>query len=480
MNDIYRKQAVRLEELERDNKQLEKNAADGEARWRRSEEELEELREASGEASALKAQARRAEQAQAEIAQLRGEIAALQRQAQQREHSRSVSKSIRPGTLDSPDSIKKELEAKDSTISDMEFEISKLRGDLSTQTSSCDTHGAQILALQHSLSTTTTRLKSTETELADAKRAVARASEKAVKEGVEKTSHSTKLASLERDLASTTAALATATTQTSHLEKKVETMNKMHRETEARHASKLAAHEALARDATRLKAQLAALENENARLREDRHRRQKREAQGADDAGLDELEDEERLRLERRVRELEGEVFDLRRGVWRERRGEIQSQNGEGAGVEDGLLEDDAGGFDEVDLSGGAGASASGGPSARGVRPGPGEQKHSSFSTVLTSGLAAFKGSSPEHTHPHSTARPRGESLLQELDDEDGFDEGAFAAAQREEEARKMVEHVREVKRKLRDWSGWRLDLVDAGRNAAGVPGVVVGEIFEV
>lgn len=44
--DIYRKQAARIEELERENKKLGKEAADAEKRWKKAEEELEDLREA--------------------------------------------------------------------------------------------------------------------------------------------------------------------------------------------------------------------------------------------------------------------------------------------------------------------------------------------------------------------------------------------------------------------------------------------------
>lgn len=44
--DIYRKQASRIEELERENKRLTKEATDGEKRWKKAEEELEDLREA--------------------------------------------------------------------------------------------------------------------------------------------------------------------------------------------------------------------------------------------------------------------------------------------------------------------------------------------------------------------------------------------------------------------------------------------------
>lgn len=48
--EIYRKQAVRIEELEKENKRLAKEATDGERRWKKAEGELEELREAEAEA----------------------------------------------------------------------------------------------------------------------------------------------------------------------------------------------------------------------------------------------------------------------------------------------------------------------------------------------------------------------------------------------------------------------------------------------
>jgi predicted nucleic acid-binding Zn-ribbon protein len=49
--DIYRKQAIRIEELEKENKRLAKEASDGERRWKKAEEELEDLREAEADAS---------------------------------------------------------------------------------------------------------------------------------------------------------------------------------------------------------------------------------------------------------------------------------------------------------------------------------------------------------------------------------------------------------------------------------------------
>lgn len=49
--DIYRKQALRIEELEKENKRLAKEATDGERRWKKAEEELEELREAEDDST---------------------------------------------------------------------------------------------------------------------------------------------------------------------------------------------------------------------------------------------------------------------------------------------------------------------------------------------------------------------------------------------------------------------------------------------
>lgn len=43
--DIYRKQVARIEDLERENKRLAKEAADNEKRWQKAEDELEDLRE---------------------------------------------------------------------------------------------------------------------------------------------------------------------------------------------------------------------------------------------------------------------------------------------------------------------------------------------------------------------------------------------------------------------------------------------------
>lgn len=54
VNEIYRKQTSRLDELERENRRLVKEARDVETRWRKAEEELEDLRESNSEVVELR------------------------------------------------------------------------------------------------------------------------------------------------------------------------------------------------------------------------------------------------------------------------------------------------------------------------------------------------------------------------------------------------------------------------------------------
>jgi hypothetical protein len=49
--DIYKKQHLKIEELEKENKRLAKEASDGEKRWKKAEQELEELREAEDDST---------------------------------------------------------------------------------------------------------------------------------------------------------------------------------------------------------------------------------------------------------------------------------------------------------------------------------------------------------------------------------------------------------------------------------------------
>lgn len=70
VTEIYRKQAFRIDELERENKRLAKEATDAEARWRKTEEELEEFREANSQVAELKSRANLADAKSEEIKKL--------------------------------------------------------------------------------------------------------------------------------------------------------------------------------------------------------------------------------------------------------------------------------------------------------------------------------------------------------------------------------------------------------------------------
>lgn len=449
--DIYRKQVARIDELEQENKRLAQELEASSARWRKNEDELEELREKAAENKGV--------DNTEEVQQLRSEINTLRR------NSRNGISAPKGKSDADTNSLRKGLESKETTISDMQLEISRLRSQVTSLTTSGNDENEQIAALQESLQRSETSNTKIQTELADVKKALTRASEKAVVDSTERTSKETKLRALERELSETRSAHNDVDSRRENLEKKIEALNKLHREAEQRNAPKIAQADTLAKELALVKAKLETLEKDNLKLREARKSRMS--GDGADE-GLDELEDEERKRLEKQIRDLEGENFDLRRGVWRDKRRELQPNLS---------MDHDADGndFDEVDLNGS-------GPATRKSSvhpPAQLQQKHSGFTQVLSSGLAAFRASttSPDANAQRQAGRPRNDSLLEEFDD-DAFDEGAFAAAQREEEMKKMVEHVREVKRGLKQWQGWRLDLVDLRRSGGGGPGF--GEMFEV
>ena len=70
MTEIYRKQAFRLDELEKENKKLLKDVETVESRWRKTEEELEELRETNGQVATLKSRAEKADAKAEEVNRL--------------------------------------------------------------------------------------------------------------------------------------------------------------------------------------------------------------------------------------------------------------------------------------------------------------------------------------------------------------------------------------------------------------------------
>ncbi|MCJ1294487.1 hypothetical protein MMC34_006045 [Xylographa carneopallida] len=448
VTEIYRKQAFRLDELEKENKKLLKEIEISESRWRKTEEELEELREKSGQVAILKSRAEQADAKVEEVHKLRSEVTSLQRQ---NSHLQSLaSKTPRhassPSQAGNPTDLLAQLDSKSTTIESMEMEISNLRAQLEKHASLADSHAEQITALEEKLTRAERAAGAAQRALSDVRKNLDRASEKAVKEGSERTSAETRIRALTREADISNQSAVESLKRVDTLEKKLAALTNLHKESDSRRQIGDRERETVEKATGELNKKMVGIENENLILREERERLKKKSISGGGaEEGLNELEGEERVRLEARVRELEGEVFDLRRGTWKEKKRELQSGH-------EGISRCSGGGFDEVDLGGPVGLMR-----RQSLRPSIGQ----GLATVLSNGFSAFTGGGE---------RPSAELV----DDDDGFDEDAFRQAQ-EEEARRRVERVREVKRGLNDWKGWRMDLVDTKVGGEGA-----GDIFDV
>jgi len=325
----------------------------------------------------------------------------------------------------------------------MEMEISNLRANLAKHASTVGSLGEQVKALEEKLDRAERVAGAAQRELQDLRKNLNRASEKAVKEGSERTSVETQIRTLAREAGEKAKRAEESMKRVDTLERKLAALTALHKESDARRQNGERERERAEKEIGELRKGIAGVENENVRLKEERERLKKRSLGGGGaDEGPDELEDEERKRLEGRVRELEGEVFYLSRGVWKEKKRELRG------GDEDEL--GSPGGFDEVDLSG-----PSGPMRRQNLKPGRGPGQ--AFANVLSSGLSAFTGGE----------RPS----LDLADDDMAFDEDAFRLAQ-EEEGRKRIERIKDVKRGLKDWEGWRMDIADSRIGGGGAGGI--------
>ncbi|XXH03419.1 hypothetical protein Hte_009821 [Hypoxylon texense] len=436
--EIYRKQVARIEDLEKENKRLAKEAADSEKRTQKAEEELADLREADRDGS------------DSQVEKLKSEIAALQRQNSQlqsvasKRHgsSPSISMSAPPGELQA------QLASKSATIETMELEISRLRAQAERQASAGGTDKEQISALEDKLARSEQAAMKAQRELGDLKRNLERTTERVVKEGSERTSAETKLRTLEREVEQLNGEKAELEKKVEALEKKVTALGTLHKENDSRSQALRKEKERAEKEAQEAKAKVEKLEAENAHLR-------KKDAAegGGDDEGVEELENEERLRMEKKIRDLESEVYDLRRGIWHQRRREMEP------GMED--VQSPGGGFTNIDL---------GGPNA--ARKSSSHNNNRGIGDFFTSGINALTGVASPHEEKGDN-----DGFLDDDDDLE-FDEEAFRRAQ-EEDAKRRLERIKDIKRGLKNWEGWRLDLVDSRRGGGGY-GYGAGEVFEV
>lgn len=384
----------------------------------------------------------------------KSELTSLQRENTQLQSKRRSPSTNNVPTASSLDSdLAAQLASKSSTIESLELELSKLHNQLSSVNTTAGEQTARISTLESSVQKSDAAAASAQKELSDLKANLASASEKAAKEGGDRSAAETRVAQLEAELASAARAADDAAKRGDTLEKKIDALTGLHRDADARHQARAREADRVEREARELRARVAGLSNDNARLKDDAERERRKRGMSAegDDDGVAELEEEERQQLRGRVRELEGLVYELRSGAWRDKRRDLQpgpDENGAG--------------FDEVELMGGSGNSPLLG------RRQSSHKQGSSFQDVIQSGISAFMGDTGGR-RGSLAHRPRGQSmgLLSEGDDME-FDEDAFRAAQ-EEEGKRRIERIKEVKRGLKQWEGWRVDIVDVRSGFGGV-----------
>lgn len=72
VHEVYKKQSTKIEELEKENKRIEKELEEATARWRKTEDQLEDLREASVDVAELRDKLQKAQEKAAGIDTLVG------------------------------------------------------------------------------------------------------------------------------------------------------------------------------------------------------------------------------------------------------------------------------------------------------------------------------------------------------------------------------------------------------------------------
>lgn len=358
-----------------------------------------------------------------------------------------------PSNASSLDDLTAQVASKSATIESLELEISSLNKQLSDQKDENSKLQNQINSLESSLQKAEQEATSTKTELSDLKKNLEATSETAEKEGTDRSSAETRIAQLEAELGAANRKASDAVTRAEQLEKKVEMLTQLHRDNDARNQTRTQEKNKFEREAAELRTRIASLTNENSRLHEAEQRHKKTDLGSIEDSSVQEILDEERDKLLARVRELEEENSELKRGIWRDKRRDMQPS-----------IDDDqqqhrqhsyASGFQDVDLSGH--------PPARQA-----PRQSSTLQDVIKSGISAFTGQPIAHAHRKSDAASHQPKASLDLDDDFEFDEDAFRAAQ-EEENRKRLERVREIKRGLKNWEGWRADFVDVRAGWGGV-----------
>lgn len=339
--------------------------------------------------------------------------------------------------------MSEQLASKTSAIESLELELSNLRNQLTILESTKSTQEIAISNLEQRALAAEAATSTAQKEIDNLKSSLSAPPVDSKTTDSDPAELNRKISLLQSELRTAQSSADASVSRATSLEQKIEAMTKLHRESSTTTASR-------DKEIKDLKARIKSLTS--SRIRE----------QGAEE--LSDLEDEERETLQSRIRDLEAENFELRRGVWRDKRTALQPSMGTNGGD----AGDTSAVYEDVDLNG-TPYTPRGGPT----------RASSTFQDVLQSGISAFTGRDRRVSNDHQ-GQPYGGARKQSLGmlSEEGFDEDAFARAH-EEEARTRVERVREVKRGLENWRGWRVDIADLRGGGLG-GGAVTGPVFEV
>jgi hypothetical protein len=434
VQDLYRKQAARIEELEKESRTYREQNEEGTARLAKAEEELESLREGSSDMADLKTKAKDADR-------LRAELTSVQRQLAQAQQSAKGSSRRVSGT--SPD-LTEQLDSKTSTIESLELEMSNLRNQMNSLQTTIAERDASAKELEERAVAAESSTESVKQELDALKVSIAFPSDETKAANEDPEALTKRITVLESGLRTANINLDAAAKRATSLEQKIEALTKLHRDANA-------VSQAKDKELTELRTQL----------------RRRERASHVRDASEFELGEEETETgaLQARIRALEAENFDLRRGVWKEKRAELQP------GMDDDSRPSPE--YEDVDLNGPYSPHASKGMASRHT---------SSFQDVITSGISAFTGRPREpargHGYSQSQAQGRKQSLGLLSEDGDEIDPEVFRLAQ-EEESKRRIERVKEVKRGLEKWKGWRVDITEMRQGGVG-GGRECGPVFEI
>lgn len=416
------RQESRIEDLEKENQALQDQHEEGARRLSNAKEELQRLKEANSELEDLRTKAVEADTLRAELENTRKQLEQAQEAGKNTNRSASV-----VGT-----DLAEQLSSKTSTIESLEFELSKVRTQLNGVQTTLTERDASATDLEERAQTAETATASIQQELDALKVSIAFPSDETKAASEDPEALTKRITVLESDLRTATSNLEAAGKRATGLEQKIEALTKLHRDTTTASQSKDS-------EIVDLRAQL-------------KRRDRPSHVRDASEFELGE-EETETGALQARIRALEAENFDLRRGVWREKRAEMQP------GMEDDLTES----YEDVDLNGPYGAARDGGA----------PRQSSTLQDVITSGISAFTGRAREQPR-----KARKESLGLLSEDDDDFDPDAFRLAH-EEDAKRRLERVREVKRGLEKWKGWRVDVAELGKSSYA-SGRALGPVFEV